>query len=75
MVFEKIREILCDQLDLNEDDVTMSSDLQDDLGADSLDMVDLVMTIEDEFELDVDDENVEGIKTVGDIVHYIEGNK
>ena len=75
MVFEKIREILCDQLDLNEDDVTMSSSLIDDLGADSLDMVDLVMTIEDEFELDVEDEDVENIKTVGDIVHYIEGNK
>ena len=75
MVFEKIREILCDQLDLNEDDVTMSSNLLDDLGADSLDMVDLVMTIEDEFELDVQDEDVENIKTVGDIVHYIEENK
>ena len=75
MVFEKIREILCDQLDLNEDDVTMSSNLLDDLGADSLDMVDLVMTIEDQFELDVEDEDVENIKTVGDIVHYIEENK
>ena len=75
MVFEKIREILCDQLDLNEDDVTMSSNLLDDLGADSLDMVDLVMTIEDEFERDVEDEDVENIKTVGDIVHYIEENK
>ncbi|MBQ1284340.1 MAG: acyl carrier protein [Clostridia bacterium] len=75
MVFEKIREILCDQLDLNEDDVTMSSNLLDDLGADSLDMVDLVMTIEDEFELDVEDEDVENIKTVGDIVHYIEEYK
>ena len=75
MVFEKIREILCDQLDLNEDDVTMSSNLLDDLGADSLDMVDLVMTIEDEFELDVEDEAVENIKTVGDIVHYIEEYK
>ena len=75
MVFEKIRESLCDQLDLNEDDVTMSSNLLDDLGADSLDMVDLVMTIEDEFELDVEDEDVENIKTVGDIVHYIEEYK
>ena len=75
MVFEKIREILCDQLDLNEDDVTMSSNLLDDLGADSLDMVDVVMTIEDEFELDVEDEDVENIKTVGDIVHYIEEYK
>ncbi len=75
MVFEKIREILCTQLDLSEDDVTMNSSVQDDLGADSLDMVELVMAIEDEFELDVDDEDVESIKTVGDIVHYIEENR
>lgn len=75
MVFEKVREILCEQLDLDEDEVTMTSDIADDLGADSLDMVDLVMSIEDEFELDVADEEIEGIKTVGDIVRYIEENK
>lgn len=75
MVFEKVREILCEQLDLEEDEVTMTSDIADDLGADSLDMVDLVMSIEDEFELDVADEEIEGIKTVGDIVRYIEENK
>lgn len=75
MVFEKVRGILCEQLDLEEDEVTMTSDISDDLGADSLDMVDLVMSIEDEFELDVADEDVEGIKTVGDIVRYIEENK
>ena len=75
MVFEKVREILCDQLDLDKDEVTMTSNIVENLGADSLDMVDLVMSIEDEFELEVADEDVEGIKTVGDIVRYIEENK
>ena len=75
MVFEKVREILCDQLDLEQDEVTMTSNIVENLGADSVDMVDLVMSIEDEFELEVADEDVEGIKTVGDIVRYIEENK
>ena len=75
MVFEKVREILCDQLDLEQDEVTMTSNIVENLGADSLDMVELVMSIEDEFELEVADEDVEGIKTVGDIVRYIEENK
>ena len=75
MVFEKVRDILCDQLDLDQDEVTMTSNIVENLGADSLDMVDLVMSIEDEFELEVADEDVEGIKTVGDIVRYIEENK
>ena len=75
MVFEKVREILCDQLDLEQDEVTMTSNIVENLGADSLDMVDMVMSIEDEFELEVADEDVEGIKTVGDIVRYIEENK
>ena len=75
MVFEKVRDILCDQLDLEQDEVTMTSNIVENLGADSLDMVDLVMSIEDEFELEVADEDVEGIKTVGDIVRYIEENK
>ena len=75
MVFEKVREILCDQLDLEQDEVTMTSNIVENLGADSLDMVDLVMSIEDEFELEVADEDIEGIKTVGDIVRYIEENK
>ena len=75
MVFEKVRDILCDQLDLEQDEVTITSNIVENLGADSLDMVDLVMSIEDEFELEVADEDVEGIKTVGDIVRYIEENK
>lgn len=72
MVFEKVQSILCSQLDLEESQVTMEAALQDDLGADSLDLVDLLMSIEDEFDVDVPDEDVEKIKTVGDLVRYIE---
>ncbi len=75
MVFEKIREILCAQLDIEEEKVTMESNIAEDLGADSLDVVDLIMSIEDEFELEVPDDQVENIKTVGDVVNYIENLK
>lgn len=74
MVFERIREILCDQLDLDEDSVTMESDILDDLEADSLDVVDLVMSVEDEFHLEVPDDQIENFRTVGDVVRYIEEN-
>ena len=72
MIFEKIREIICDQLELEESDVTLDSVLLEDLGADSLDLVDLVMTFEDEFDMEISDEDLENIKTVGDIVRFIE---
>lgn len=72
MIFEKVRKIICDQFDLEEDDVTAETLLEDDLEADSLDLVDLVMSFEDEFQIEVPDEDVENIKTVGDIVKYIE---
>lgn len=72
--FEKVREILCDQLDLEEDQVEMESNIIEDLGADSLDVVDLVMTLEDEFDTSIDDEVVENLKTVEDIVRYIDEN-
>ena len=75
MVFEKIKAILCQQLDVEEDTVTMESSIAEDLGADSLDIVDLIMSIEDEFDMEVPDDKVENIKTVGDIVKYIEANK
>lgn len=71
-MFEKIRKILCEQLEQEEDQVTMESSIMDDLGADSLDLVDLLMSLEDEFDLEVPDEDIEKIKTVGDLVHYIE---
>ena len=74
MVFEKVREILVDQLDVEEDAVTMDASITGDLGADSLDIVDLVMSLEDEFDTEIPDEEIENIKTVGDIVKYIENN-
>ena len=72
MVFDKVKEILCDQLDVDEDKVTMDSEIQEDLGADSLDIVDLIMSFEEEFGVEIPDEAAESIKTVGDIVNYIE---
>lgn len=74
MVFEKVRSIIMDQLDVEEDKVTMDAVIQDDLGADSLDIVDLVMSFEEEFDIEIPDDQVENIKTVGDIVKYIEEN-
>ena len=74
MVFEKVRDILVDQLDVEEDKVTMEASITDDLGADSLDVVDLVMSLEEEFDVEIPDDQVENIKTVGDIVRYIEDN-
>ncbi len=74
MVFEKIQSILCDQLDLEEKKVSMESDIVEDLEADSLDVVDLVMSIEDEFGLEVPDDQIEGFRTVGDVVRFIQEN-
>ena len=64
--------MVVDQLGVEEDEVTMEASMQDDLGADSLDLVDLVMSVEEEFGVKVADEDLENIKTVGDIVNYIE---
>ena len=72
MVFEKVRDIICDQLDLDEEKVTMESSVTEDLAADSLDIVDIVMTLEEEFDLEIPDDAVETIKTVGDLVRFIE---
>lgn len=72
MVFDKIREIIVEQLDVDEDKVTTEASITEDLGADSLDVVDLVMSIEESFDIEIPDEEVENIKTVGDIVKFIE---
>ncbi len=72
MVLEKLKAILSDQFDVDEDSITNDTDLSEDLGADSLDVVDLLMSIEDEFEVEIPDSEVENIKTVGAIVAYIE---
>ena len=72
MVFDKIKDIIVEQLDVEEDAVTMEASITEDLGADSLDVVDLVMSIEESFDVEIPDEEVENIKTVGDNVKYIE---
>ena len=71
-IFDQVKKILCDQLDLEEEQVNEDSEVIDDLGADSLDIVDLVMTLEEEFDTEIPDEDIENLKTVGDIVKYIE---
>ena len=74
MIFDKVKESLVDQLDVEDEKVTMEASIIDDLGADSLDLVDLVMSLEEEFDVEIPDEQVENIKTVSDIVKYIEDN-
>ena len=75
MVFDKVKELIAEQLDVDADTVTVTSNIQDDLGADSLDVVDLVMSLEEEFDMEIPDEAVANIKTVVDIVKYIEDNQ
>ena len=75
MVFEKLKAIICDQLDLDPENVTEDSLIIEDLGADSLDIVDIVMTLEEEFGVEVPDDAIENIRTVGDVVKYIESKQ
>ena len=75
MVFDKVKEIIVEQLDVDGDKVVNGANIQDDLGADSLDVVDLVMALEEDFDLEIPDEAVENVKTVGDLVKYIEDNQ
>ena len=75
MVLEKVKSILSEQLDIAQSDITLESQIAEDLGADSLDVVDLLMSLEDEFEVEIPDEEIENIKTVGDLVNFINNNK
>ena len=72
MEFEKLQQIIAEVLNIEPDEITMNTTFVDDLGADSLDIVDLVMNLEDEFDTEIPDEAIEGMKTVGDVVKYIE---
>jgi acyl carrier protein len=74
-VQERVKNIICDQLAVESEKVTDTASFIDDLGADSLDIVELVMTMEEEFELDIPDEDAEKMKTVGDVVSYIKTKK
>ena len=73
-MFEKIRKIIASELMVEESEITLSSNIKDDLGADSLSLVDLVMALEDEFGLEIPDESLDSVKTVEDVVKYIEAN-
>lgn len=71
-MFEKIREIICEKLGVSPSEVNMTTSLKDDLDADSLSLFELVMAFEEEFNLEIEDEQIENIETVGDIVTYLE---
>ena len=75
MTFEKVKEILSKQLEVSVDEIQLANSLQEDLGADSLDVVEIVMSLEDEFSIEIADEETAKIKTVDDIVKYIDSQK
>ena len=74
-IFQRLKTIVVDQLGVDEENVTMEATFVDDLAADSLDIVELVMTIEEEFDLEIPDSDAEKIVTIGDVVKYIEEHK
>lgn len=71
MVFDRVKKIIADQLGLDENTITMDSLFTDDLGADSLDVVELIMALEEEFDIEIPDEDAEKATKVGDVVEYI----
>ena len=71
MIYEKVKALLCDNLGIDENDVTMDANLIDDLNIDSLDVVELIMAVEEEFGIEIPDEDVEKVTTVGNMVDYI----
>jgi len=70
-IFKELQELLVEHLGVETADVTMDANIIDDLGADSLDVVEIIMGIEDQFDIEVEDEDVEGLKTVRQLVNYI----
>ena len=74
MIYDKVCEILSYQLGIDEDKISANSDIFEDLGADSLDVVTLLMSLEDEFGLAIDDDKAQEFHTVGDVVSFIENN-
>ncbi len=73
-VYEKVKEILCENFDVKESDITMDTDFVKDLEADSLDLVDLISSVEDKFGIEIGDDFIFEIKTVSDVVKYINDN-
>ena len=73
MVFEKLREIFANQFGIDAETITETTDIVSDLGADSLDVVEMLMTLEDEYGITIEDDKVAEMKTVGDVVRCVEG--
>jgi acyl carrier protein len=73
-MFEKIRTFIASQLSIDEEEIKMESSFMNNLGADSLDIVELIMALEEEYEIEIPDEDVEKIVTVGDVVEYIKAH-
>jgi acyl carrier protein len=74
VIFEKVRDIISDQLGIDADEISMESSFMDDLGADSLDIVELIMALESEFDMEIPDEDAEKISVVSDVVEYIKSH-
>ena len=74
-ILHRIQKIVAERLDVDEDKITPESSFKDDLEADSLDVVELVMELEDEFDTEISDEDAENIKTVGDVIDYIKAHQ
>ncbi|SKA76324.1 acyl carrier protein [Clostridium sp. USBA 49] len=74
MIFDKVRDIVSEQLGIDAEEITMESSFVDDLGADSLDIVELIMALESEFDMEIPDEDAEKISSVGDVVEYIKAH-
>ena len=74
MIFERIRQIIAEELAVEEAKITMETDILEDLEADSLDVIDLIMTLEDEFGIEIPEDQVENFRTVGDLVRFAEEN-
>ena len=71
-IFDEVKAVIAEELDVEESEITMESQIVDDLGADSLDVVELIMRLEEKFEIEIPDEDAEKIQTVGDAVKFIE---
>ena len=73
-MFEKVKALIADKLSINEDEITMESAFVDDLNADSLDIVELIMALEDELDMEIPDEDAENFVTVGDVVRFVKSH-
>ena len=74
MTIDKIKQILADTLDVNIEELSADTNIATDLGADSLDVVEILMSIEDEFDIEIPDSEIENIRTIGELAEYIETN-